>query len=77
MSADEFIEQYGKLELMKMMKAQEVIDDEDYSSGLTGEDTHCLADGPHANKVMTPTSGSSGAKTARERSGPSRLSNAG
>lgn len=43
---------------MKMMKAQEVIDDEDYNaqynSGLTGEDTHCLPDGAH--KVTTPTS---------------------
>ena len=76
MSADEFIEQYGKVELMKMMKAQEVIDDEAYNSGLTGEDSHGLNEngGP---KVTTPTSSSTGARTARERSGPSRLSNAG
>ena len=39
MSADEFIEQYGKIELMKMMKAQQSLDELDDFKFYSGRDS--------------------------------------
>jgi len=57
MSAEEFIEQYGKLELLKMMKAQEAAENMGDDSGSIGSGGRRSTSGGARKSMRTDTTG--------------------